>query len=165
MQPWRPVLAEVETGHRSLPSMEPRRCSRGDSEHPEVAGRADLPSMEPRRCSRGDGRSPGWPDGLGWSFNGATALQPWRRSRPVSYQYSVVSFNGATALQPWRRRDLISPTVRIPRGTRAAPHGDRLRRRLDARRDRAGPLTPAQTRASGCEATPYHLAARMSVVL
>ena len=45
------------------------------------------------------------------SFNGATAVKPWRQSHPHSRRNETMRFNGATAVKPWRRG-----------GARRAPH-------------------------------------------
>ena len=58
--------------------MEPRPCSRGNT-GTRVPARSDLPpSMEPRPCSRGNPFFPITAHLSPGSFNGATALQPWK---------------------------------------------------------------------------------------
>ncbi len=60
-------------------SMEPRPCSRGN--RGRGRGRRDdrRASMEPRPCSRGNAAPTPPPRATARRFNGATALQPWKR--------------------------------------------------------------------------------------
>ena len=37
------------------------------------------------------------------SFNGATAMKPWKSDSFVGEAIRVVCFNGATAMKPWKR--------------------------------------------------------------
>jgi len=38
------------------------------------------------------------------SFNGATAMKPWKSILNRVWVLSIHSFNGATAMKPWKRR-------------------------------------------------------------
>src|SRR5271157_6560094 len=41
---------------------------------------------------------------LAWrGFNGATAMEPWKRWKGKSRARPSTSFNGATAMEPWKR--------------------------------------------------------------
>ena len=67
-------------------------------------------SMGPRLCSRGNAprSSCAWFRAVG--FNGATALHAVEmlRSAPLACE-SLPSFNGATALKPWKYRFIVDP--------------------------------------------------------
>src|SRR5271157_4867010 len=104
--------------------MEPwKRCISGHE--PRAKNRA---SMGPRRWSRGRVVSLRWGFWCLWCFNGATAMEPWKRKmaqdkadREKALQWghgdgaveeatligipSVIPgrFNGATAMEPWKR--------------------------------------------------------------
>ena len=127
IRPWKLlVFSESEEAHR--PSMEPRTFDRGNPLHPLPHGLAgEVPSMEPRPFDRGNEgpddfrckkchlqwshghstvetrslRPPGEPV---TTFNGATAIRPWkhRPARPCGWRQTA--FNGATAIRPWKQR-------------------------------------------------------------
>ena len=43
------------------------------------------------------------------SFNGATAMKPWK-SRPMAmHDHGIDGFNGATAMKPWKSMDSSVP--------------------------------------------------------
>src|SRR5271157_261367 len=60
-------------------------------------------SMGPRRWSRGRDGDRGARAGQPTGFNGATAMEPWKRSTLTTSQDNGVRFNGATAMEPWKR--------------------------------------------------------------
>ena len=59
-------------------------------------------SMEPRLCSHGNQGAISLDRQYQDSFNGATALQPWKYLKELALKAGLKRFNGATALQPWK---------------------------------------------------------------
>ena len=151
-------------------SMGPRRWSRGRAIHrrqaliapmlqwghgdgaveevrsPRAASMSAEASMGPRRWSRGRGTCPRSLKHRSLGFNGATAMEPWKRTTKqspwsaydasmgprrwsrgradvrVQAERDVNCFNGATAMEPWKRRlssTMPAPSIRLQWG-----HGD-----------------------------------------
>src|SRR5271157_1733152 len=84
--------------------MGPRRWSRGR----DLIGRPGRHAADVLQWGHGDGAveeseqivgSFGSLDG----FNGATAMEPWKRRRPRPVAPLPGGFNGATAMEPWKR--------------------------------------------------------------
>ncbi len=48
-------------------------------------------------------RRPRQPTGNEKRFNGATAMEPWKRELSCAKRSCGLSFNGATAMEPWKR--------------------------------------------------------------
>ena len=87
-----------------LPSMGPRPFDRGNFGNLELDGGLVVPSMEPRPFDRGNRGSPfNEPMSLA-SFNGATAIRPWKRRALDRSCRPSSPFNGATAIRPWKHR-------------------------------------------------------------
>src|SRR5579875_2915684 len=104
IRPWRPGGRLRPADDLAAASMEPRPYGRGDvgsrRNTPPAMARA---SMEPRPYGRGDVAMPAWRlcirDSLQWS-HGHTAVET---RRPVGrHRIRMRSFNGATAIRPWR---------------------------------------------------------------
>jgi len=102
MEPWKslilvtgePMGAELQWGHGDGAVEEPE-------EHLERK-RAARASMGPRRWSRGRVHHAGIPLFKHRCFNGATAMEPWKRDGVLAVGICAGSFNGATAMEPWK---------------------------------------------------------------
>ena len=80
-------------------------------------------SMGPRRWSRGREIELRLKFALAQRFNGATAMEPWKRSgNSRSHRAASRSFNGATAMEPWKRT--IRSIQRCGRSSLQWGHGD-----------------------------------------
>ncbi len=127
-------------------------------------------SMGPRRWSRGRARSPGdRARRLQGRFNGATAMEPWKRLPLLVVSFRMLSlqwghgdgaveetggllslrpklkrFNGATAMEPWKSPDLQPLAITIEwlqwgHGDGAVEESGSLERKLAATRASMGP--------------------------
>ncbi len=122
MEPWKSALPRrqpiqyraLQWGHGDGAVEEPDRLARA------VPGR--VASMGPRRWSRGRGPRMSRSRANRESFNGATAMEPWKRSCCRTSGPSRGSrFNGATAMEPWKSAD----SARAPGRDEAASMGPR----------------------------------------
>ena len=117
--------------------MGPRRWSRGRARRSGAEDHDRQASMGPRRWSRGRGRSFAEASESYPCFNGATAMEPWKRIpaailRPILDQLQWghgdgaveefgaarrspgrSRFNGATAMEPWKRSASASASASI----------------------------------------------------
>ena len=82
--------------------MEPRPFDRGNSRAAWGAQSYGHASMEPRPFDRGNPRAAGPCPVVPASFNGATAIRPWKRCHSVALRHECRPFNGATAFRPWK---------------------------------------------------------------
>ena len=165
LQPWKLAPAAQGAGHL-VPSMEPRPCSRGN-----LSWGASCRDAMYLQWSHGLAAVETWllhspQRSRPRSFNGATALQPWKPgSRPLRWPGGPpLQWSHGLAAVETAGSDLAH-SIRIPGGTIAGPTRRPAVSWTGARLDRAGPLTPTKIRASGCEAAPQHLAARISAAM